>query len=240
MYLIIGSGKIARHFAHYFDLLKIPYLQWSRSQPGQLAAQQSRSQLSDLHSQVDRTLLLISDSAIGDFVDEHPFLKSKTLIHFSGSLSIPGVVSWHPLMTFSSELYNLETYQTIPFVTTDSQPISQQLPGLQNAFYKLEESQKPLYHALCVLGGNFSTLLIGKMISRFETDLGLPRHLALRYLEQVFSNAFTLADPLTGPLARKDNTVITKNLHALAHDPYEKIYRSFVEIHHPQYKETQI
>ncbi len=28
-YLIIGSGRIARHFSYYLQLLQLPYRQWS-------------------------------------------------------------------------------------------------------------------------------------------------------------------------------------------------------------------
>ncbi len=63
-YLIIGNGRVARHFCHYFSLLKIKqYSQWDRSQP--------LSRLHELTTDATHILLLIKDSAIEPFIDEH-------------------------------------------------------------------------------------------------------------------------------------------------------------------------
>src|SRR6185312_13125404 len=196
-YLIVGSGRTARHFAEYCRLLQQPFLTWSRQQDLTSELQQKTSLCSHI-------FLLISDSAIADFVQAHPFLKEKTLLHFSGALEIPGVVSAHPLMTFGPTLYTLSEYQKIPFVLTTSQPFSEILPGLPNRSFKIAVEEKAYYHALCVMSGNFTTLLWQKMREGL-TDLGLPSEIANPYLEQVTKNI--LASPklaLTGPLARHD------------------------------------
>jgi hypothetical protein len=63
-YLIIGNGRVARHLAHYFSLLKIKqYSQWDRSQPV--------ARLKELVDTADRVLLAIRDDAIEPFIDEH-------------------------------------------------------------------------------------------------------------------------------------------------------------------------
>ncbi|MBX3041835.1 MAG: DUF2520 domain-containing protein, partial [Bdellovibrionaceae bacterium] len=87
----------------------------------------------------------------------------------------------------------------------------------------------PLYHALCVLGGNFPVLLWNKM----ETDLkamGLPEESTRLYIQRVSENYLKMGPrALTGPLVRKDESTIQKNLAALSLDPWEKVYRAFRE-----------
>lgn len=63
-YLIIGNGRLARHLAHYFSLLKIKdYSKWDRSQP--------LSRLHELCTGATHILLAIKDSAIEPFIEEH-------------------------------------------------------------------------------------------------------------------------------------------------------------------------
>src|SRR5690606_28613835 len=81
-YLIIGNGRVARHFEHYFTLLRIPTQSWSRKQ-------NTIEELQELYFSADITLVLISDSQIEEFISAHPFLQSKPIVHFSGSLSTP-------------------------------------------------------------------------------------------------------------------------------------------------------
>lgn len=221
-YLIVGSGRVARHLAEYFRLLQLPFVTWSRKQ----------NDVSDFEKKAataSHVLLCISDSAIADFAASYPFLKSKILVHFSGALEIPGVIGVHPLMTFGPELYSLETYKAIPFIVTDSL----HLPGLSNRSFHIPPQHKAYYHALCVMGGNFTTLLWNEMQKGLQS-LGLPADVAHPYLQQVSQNF--LAHPessLTGPLVRKDLGTIQKNIEALREhkDSYEKVYRAFTDIY---------
>lgn len=225
-YLIVGSGRVARHFAEYLRLLQQPFVTWSRKQ----------NDVSDFEKKSARAshiLLCISDSAIADFVVSHLSSSDKILVHFSGALDIPGVFGAHPLMTFGPELYNFETYKKIPFIVSGDLVLSSLLPGLPNRSFHLSPDKKAYYHALCVLGGNFTTLLWKEMRDGMKS-LGLPADVTTPYLEQVTANF--LADPqssLTGPLARKDFGTIQKNIDALREhkDSYEKVYQAFTDIY---------
>lgn len=221
-YLIVGSGRTAKHFAEYCRLLQQDFQTWSRNRDDSDSLKHKASLSSHI-------LLLISDSAIADFVQAHPFLKNKTLVHFSGALEIPDVVGAHPLMTFGSELYTLADYQKIPFVLTSKHSLSDLLPGLPNSFYSISPKDKAYYHALCVMSGNFTTLLWQKMREGLAS-LDLPSEIANPYLEQTTKNILSTPHlALTGPLARKDLGTIEKNLQALHQhqDPFEKVYRAF-------------
>jgi hypothetical protein len=58
-YLLIGNGRVARHFQHYFSLLQLPYQTWHRHEPDTKLTQQLES--------ATHVLLLISDRAIAAF-----------------------------------------------------------------------------------------------------------------------------------------------------------------------------
>lgn len=220
--LIIGNGRAATHIAHYFTLLNIPFRQWSRSKGD------------DLNSYligIDRVLLLISDDQIIPFLNQYPQLRQKCVVHFSGALVIDGIYGAHPLISFSKTLFDLAFYQAIPFAVDQNAPaFSELLPGLSNPNYRIDEAKKSFYHALCVLSGNFTTILWQKLFSELES-LGLPQDFGLPYLQCISQNL--QQNPkvaLTGPLARGDMQTIQRNLAALQDDPYAKVYRAFVEV----------
>jgi hypothetical protein len=228
-YLIIGAGKIAKHFQYYLSALGQTPLSWDR-------AQQSHNPhiLKSKISEASHVLLAISDSGLETFYRTHLEGLDKTVVHFSGSVFFEGALSAHPLMSFGPELYSLEIYRRIHFMVSGCDSLKEALPGLPNSFSWLAPEKKPLYHALCVLGGNFPVILWQKMFAEFSR-LGIPAEAAGLYLETVLAN--TLKNPLTaltGPLARRDQGTVTKNLQSLAGDPFQNVYRSFVETIAPE------
>jgi predicted short-subunit dehydrogenase-like oxidoreductase (DUF2520 family) len=221
-YLIVGAGKLAKHLNHYLSLLELHPLSWDRSQDPHL--------LKTKIAEASHVLLAISDSAIESFYLKHLAGLDKTVVHFSGAMNVPEVIAAHPLMTFGPELYDRDTYFRIHFVLTGAANLNEILPGLPNEFSLLAPEHKALYHALCVIGGNFPIILWQKMFSEMER-LGVPREAARVYLETVLHN--TMKNPqtaLTGPLARKDRTTVLKNIEALENDPFQEVYFDFAKI----------
>lgn len=219
-YLLVGDGRLARHFAHYFKLENLSFDQWSRRSGGSLEA---------LADRCTHVLLAISDSAIESFLLAHPFLRKHCCIHFSGALVTPLAASLHPLMTFGPELYSEDEYRTIPLVTEETRPVS--LPGLTNKVYAISPELKPLYHALCSMSGNFTVILWEAVFARFKS-IGLPREILLPYLVRTASNLISAPEDvsvLTGPLKRGDFKTIEKHLEALDGDPFADVYRAFVQ-----------
>ena len=228
-YLIVGNGRVARHMAHYFSLLNIEFIQWHR---GQTIGQKSIGPLA-LNIAVQschQALILITDSAIEEFILANPCLESIPLIHFSGSLTTKLAMGAHPLMTFADELYPEETYREFSFIIEKSQHDNcELLSELPNKRYPIEPELKPLYHSLCVLSGNFSTLLWQKFFLEMNGKFKIPQEATIPYMERIFKNL--MAHPfsaLTGPLARGDQKTIESNLTALAGDPFQNIYQEFV------------
>lgn len=221
-YLIIGNGRVSRHFQHYFSLLQLSYLTWQRSQP-----------IFELHQALNsatHVLLLISDNAIKSFIENQLQNYQGIVMHCSGSLVIERAYGAHPMMTFNDNLYALQQYLAIPFVFDHDAPAFAELfPGLLNQHVRLHKALKPKYHALCVLSGNFSCLLWQKLFTTLEQEFDIPHSMAHHYLTQQTQNLLT--DPhnaLTGPLVRGDSHTLTKNLLALESDPVQNVYQSFV------------
>ena len=224
-YLILGDGRVARHLRHYFDLEAIPYIHWNRQS-------HSQEQLKIWAETSSHILLAISDSALEGFLRQNQYLLAKVCVHFSGALSLAEIPSAHPLMTFASDFYDLEVYRSIPFVFEKGRgSAAELLPDLRNPFYEIEAGKKSLYHALCVLAGNFSTLLWERATQRFTDDLGLPKSVLVPYTTQINKNIVSAplgVSVLTGPLTRGDENTIAKNLAALEGDPFQDVYQAFV------------
>lgn len=221
-YLIIGNGRVANHFRHYLSLLHLSFNLWHRKN--------SLTQLDQYLQQATHVLVLTNDPAIEPFVTQYANQTSALFIHFSGSVVSRLVYGAHPLMTFNKTLYHYEEYQRIPFILDEQAPeFEKLLPGLPNPFVRLNPDLKKKYHALVVLSGNFSCLLWQKLFSSFEQEFHFSPSIAHPYLQQITKNL--MQDPalaLTGPLVRDDKKTIENNLAALAYDPFEEVYKSFV------------
>ena len=226
-YLLIGNGRLAVHFRHYFSLLGLSFDCWHRQESPELLQAKSL--------QATHIFLLISDCAIEAFIERHLSHVSAKLMHCSGSLFSEKAYGVHPLMTFSQTLYDEVQYREIPFVTDADVT----LPGLPNPFFRIQPEQKAKYHALCVLANNFSTILWQKLFRDFEQELSLPGSVAHSLLKQQTQNLckdYTSA--LTGPLVRNDQQTLQRNIGALAGDPFQSIYQAFINVY-PRIKETQ-
>ena len=243
-YAIVGGGRLARHFSEYFRLLEISHTRWTRDRwspfntfdlPG------AEQRLKETVRHADRVLLLVKDNAIAALLKQYPFLHEKCLIHCSGSLGVPGVAGAHPLMTFTGSLYELDTYQEIPFMIETGSDFNQLFPGLPNPHFVMNAADKARYHAMCVMAGNFSQFLWKGIADRFEQQFELPATTLHPYLKQVTENFVqTPESALTGPLTRNDQQTITRNLDSLDGDPLQDLYAAFVRFYQYERKQEQV
>ena len=224
-YLIVGNGRLAKHLTRYLALLNIPFQHYTR---------QSSQPFSEFLLGVSRVLLLISDRAIEDFIKEHKTSANENCIwiHCSGLHSSKLAESAHPLASFSDVLFDLDFYQSIPFVTEKGRiPFSTLLPGLPNPHIAIDQSEKELYHAMCVLSGNFTTILWMEFEKYLSEKLNANKPVMLPYLKSISHNLEFSADPLTGPLKRKDHSTIERHYKSLEGSPLKDIYSSFVKFY---------
>lgn len=224
-YLVIGSGRMAIHFCHYLSKLNLPYQNWSRKSHSQDSLQQAIHDASHI-------VVLINDSAIPLFVKTwQKENDGKIWVHFSGQLTLPGVTGAHPLMTFTSHLYDINTYHSIPFVLAKgTAPFTEVLPQLPNKAHYIPGDLKTFYHAMCVISGNFTCLVWQKFFKELPETLGVPHDIAIPYFKQIVHNIFTSPqDCLTGPLVRGDKTTIHSHLNALENDDFLPIYQAVLQ-----------
>lgn len=228
-YVIIGNGRVARHFAHYLSLMHVPFEQWSRS---------SKAKLTDFVTPSSIVMLLISDSAIEQMIRENDCLSDKLCIHFSACLKTELAYGAHPLMTFGEALYTLEDYQKIPWIIERGAPaFSCLFPVLPNPSFAIDQDQKAYYHALCVISNNFTTLLWQKFFNSMKEVFDIPSEHLLPFLERTLKNiSADYKTALTGPLARNDSNTVTENLEALSDDAYGDVYRAFVSAYQQENK----
>jgi len=243
-YAIVGGGRLARHFSQYFRLLEIPHTCWTRDRRSPFNTFQSSAaeqRLRDTISNAGRVLLLVSDGAIATVLKQYPLLHEKQLIHCSGALSFPGVAGAHPLMTFAEDLYDVETYQSTPFMLEAGFRFEDLLPGLANPHFTINVEDKALYHALCVMAGNFTQIMWRDISTHFEQRLGLPAESLRPYLQQVTRNFMQAPEQaLTGPLIRNDQQTIERNIGSLDGDPLQDLYLAFVRFYASSEKQDRL
>jgi len=221
--LLIGSGRLAKHLLHWNSLLENPnkILAWNRSE--------ELSLLRKLLDESTHIWLAISDSSILSFFESNLKNFAGQVVHFSGALYDPRLVSAHPMMTFPTGLLPDSTYKDIAFGLTGASDLSLAMPGFKNTFFHVAEKDKALYHALCVVAGNFPQLLWNEADQKFS-ELRVPEKAFQTYITQVLNNYLNLKQKsLTGPIVRKDLTTIEKNEAALTGTKLKAIYHSFAK-----------
>ena len=226
--LIIGSGRLARHLIHWFSLEAhhSKLLTWDRHQ--------NPHAIHKYVLQATHVWLAITDSAIVPFYEKYISGHDITAVHFSGALHDERIISAHPMMTFSDQLYEDTFYSQIYFGLTGYSNLSDEilspLPGFKNAFYIVEPESKPLYHALCVVAGNFPQMLWSE-VSNLAAKQKIPQAALNIYIQKITEN-FLLYGPqaLTGPFVRQDILTIDKNIQSLSGTLLEKIYTSFKKV----------
>lgn len=231
-YLIVGNGRLSKHFQHYFQLKNISFQVWTRN---------TNHSLQSFEKNAERILILIKDDAIQNFLGNNSdtFSKSKILIHCSGMFSTPLAESAHPLMTFTDDLYSLEKYESIAFITEKGRKSFNEIfPELTNPSYAIESSEKTLYHAYCVLSGNFTTIMWQFFFDYLKSN-NIPSSVAFPYLIATTENLMKSFQPLSGPLIRNDSNTIFSHLEALENNPLRNLYISFLEAYDHMKQEKQ-
>ncbi|MDO8803257.1 MAG: DUF2520 domain-containing protein [Elusimicrobiota bacterium] len=222
-YGIAGSGRASRHLQAYFRLLKVPFKLWRRSSG--LAPKAVLGGCSTV-------FILINDGAIAPFISANPFLKGKTLIHFSGSLGIKGAFAMHPFMPLCARPLSLKEYRRLPFALDRGVSMRKLVPEFVNPVFRIKKGGRPLYHALCALGANLPVILWQKTMQDLNKKFGIPRGQIQRYFQASLDNF--RKDPgraLSGPLSRRDAPTIASDIGALGDDPFAGVYSAFAKIY---------
>ncbi len=224
-YLVVGNGRLATHLTHYLGLLNIPFKQYTRQSP---------QPFTTFLQGCSHVLVLIRDKEIVTFLEHHKPHATETVtwVHCSGALQTDLAECAHPLASFSDHLFEDAFYKTIPFkIEQGGRSLREILPGFPNPAFQLDQSATEKYHAMCVLAGNFSTILWLSFEKYLAEELQVPKTFMLPYLHSVTNNLAQATNPLTGPLVRNDQETIQRNLRALKDDALKELYESFVNFY---------
>lgn len=234
-YAILGDGRLSRHMHLYLGLQGQACSGWARNRHSNFNTHDTRDHELRLRRTIEpasRVLLLVTDDAIAPLVRQYPFLHHKRLIHCAGALSLPGIAGAHPLMTFADGWYSLEQYRAIPFLVESGHEFPDLFPGLPNPYHTVSVEQKALYHALCVMAGNFPQILWSAVSERFRDRLDVPPDVLHAYLRRSLENFLASPDDaLTGPLARGDDRTVQRNMAALGGDHLQDLYAAFARFY---------
>lgn len=216
-HLIIGKGRVGTTFFRYMRAIELD------------ASIISHTEVNDIDlTDVKIIYLAIPDDAIEPFIVSHPILKTRELVHFSGSIFIEGVNGCHPLMSFNNEFYGYKKLSQVPFIC-DQKTINELIPEIINPSFPISKDDKAYYHSLCVMAGNFTSLLWNKFFTETDSKFNIPKEHSSIFFEQVMNNIkHCHKESLTGPLVRRDYKTINKNIDALNNDSYQDIYKAFV------------
>jgi predicted short-subunit dehydrogenase-like oxidoreductase (DUF2520 family) len=234
---ILGDGRLAKNLQHWLQLKGVRPSLASRRDFAFLREENWTEYLARSFSTCKVVVVAVSDVALEEVVRDLRRVFSGAIVHCSGAKFFAGASTWHPLCTFTERMLTVEQYDSIHFVgTRESLPFAEVFPAFANAHSYIEKEQLPLYHALCVLAGNFSTLLWSTLAKGFEAELKLSSTVAIPYLQAVARNIelgleeSNVEKYLTGPISRGDATTIESNLAALQNKPAATIYRAFVDV----------
>lgn len=218
--LLIGSGRLAKHLQFYFQSLDLNISYWSRAD--------GLDQLSQKLKSIKYVGLAISDDSLLEFYQTHLRNQPVRTFHFSGSFHHPEILGFHPLMTFSSELYDLEFYKKIHFAVSDSEIFKSLFSKLPNPIFHLSSEHKALYHAWAVLLGAGTQNHLKSGLHALS-KIGVPESASLLYLEKIFEQFIKYkGQSITGPWVRNDQSTIEKNLNALSLSD-QNLYKNLME-----------
>lgn len=226
---LVGNGRLATQLEKVLTEISVPFSHIYRSKD-------STDSIKEHISKSTHIWLAISDSAIESFYQTYANNNSHALwVHFSGAHNSPKIFSVHPLMTFSKNPMSSTEFKKVHMVL--SSPTSAELktdfltlmPGFTNPHSILNAQHKALYHALCVVAGNFPMILWTEVLNQFQS-LSLPKEALFTYLDRVNHNFKNEgANALSGPIVRNDTKTIKDNLVALDSSPLKPIYESFLK-----------
>jgi len=230
--ILIGKGKLARHLHHYFHLAEFSHKHFDD------ARDLSNPDLYRKTREVNSIWILTSDKSIeavanalkSEMIKRDLNPSNYTWIHSSAATSIESMHTFHPLMTFGEDLYSLEQYKAVPLavISPKADELASRL-ALPNPQFIIPNEQRAFYHASAVMMSNLPILLWSLVSSEAKKKLSLDPSIFHPILKQTLENFISQGESaLTGPIARKDQASIEKNLAAIAGTPLSAIYQAFL------------
>lgn len=253
----IGCGQLGRtlgYLWHHNALLTLGDVLTQSEKSARQAIEQMGSgravtSINDMHS-ADIYMVACSDDAIetcSQTLSDSQLLTSKSVVfHCSGAQSSQllqacasqgaSIASIHPIKSFADIQLAAQSFAgTYCGTEGNHQALSVLTPlftALGAHLLTIHAEQKTLYHAASVIACNYLVALEELSIQAFE-QAGIERDQALAVLKPIVSgtveNVFRLgtAPALTGPIARGDYRIVSKQLAAIQdwNADYATVYR---------------
>ncbi|MGE0181958.1 MAG: DUF2520 domain-containing protein [Parvularculaceae bacterium] len=235
---LFGAGRVGGSMAHYARALGCEVSVVTRKM-----AEDDRPAAARLIISADIVAAAIPDDGLNRWVEEwRKEIGDRQAIHFSGALTVDGAQSYHPLYSFPKEPLSPSVMGRIAIAREEgAPPFSDLLPGAANPEFVVKGADRPFYHALAVLSGNFAAHLWNETASAFADRFDLaPETVMTSYLVGVVDRFQERPlDSLTGPVARRDRASVAANLDALAAEPRLKaLYEAFLASAWPDWTTT--
>ena len=173
----------------------------------------------------------------------HTVAAGKTIIHFSGAVSVAGMYSYHPLHSFPNSMLTMEEWNAVAFACPETGPAFEIIfPGAANRHFTIAEQDRAKYHALAVISGNFASFLWNETAKAFGDLSVKDRDLVLgNYFNSIVARfAESPLSSMTGPMARRDRQTVEKNMAALKENPVlGELYEAFLNAAWPEFEDDK-
>lgn len=197
----------------------------------------------------DIVFITTSDQAIslvaGDVAKKGGFRPGHTVIHTSGALPASilqpakeqgaQILSLHPLQSFASPemaVNNLPgSFFTIEGDNGAYNLAENMVRALDGNSFRINEEDKPLYHAAACIASNFMVTLIDYAINVLALT-GIPKEQGIKAIQPLINGTINnirnlgTAKALTGPISRGDGGTVNKHLKDLQkkNPEYKELY----------------
>lgn len=234
-YLIFGPGRVGTSMASYLE-----HLGHSVTLVSRIEAESDQRGCCEGIQEADIIGVAIPDDNLSAWFDQwRAMVAGKTVIHFSGALTIDGMKSFHPLYSFPKTTLPVSKMKDIAFACpVDGPAFDTVFPTAQNPHFEINDKDRARYHALAVITGNLASYVWNEAAQEISTLTNEPPEKILEsYLRGVIDRFVESPNSsLTGPIARKDVLTVEKNLDGLSGNPnLKKLYEAFLDTAWPNY-----
>lgn len=234
-YLIFGPGRVGTSMASYLQ-----HLGHSVVLIGRTEADTGQNRCAKLIQEADIIGVALPDDDLSAWYDHWAeIVAGKTVIHFSGALTIDGMNSFHPLYSFPKTTLPVVKMEKIAFACpVDGPNFNVVFPNAPNPHFEISDHDRARYHALAVLTGNLASYIWNEAAQELSNLTNEPPEKIFEsYLRGVIDRFVeSPTSSLTGPIARKDVLTVEKNLDGLSGNPnLKKLYDAFLTTAWPEY-----
>jgi predicted short-subunit dehydrogenase-like oxidoreductase (DUF2520 family) len=237
--VFLGQGRLSRHLEYYFsEVLKISCKSFSWREVSAKVQETPSAHVTpeSLQSVLSSDTMVFLLGRDQDLAAQNQFLNALAFkgrrIHCSARVTLEGVSAWHPLASFSQNLFSANFYFSIPFIGSENSiSLADSILQLPNPEIKIKNTEREKYHALCVFASNLSAVIMAHSLVKFQENFQLAPQAIFPLLQSTLSNVEKLGwKGLSGPMVRGDQESMQRNLASLDSPEEKVIYQAIFEM----------